>query len=202
MKPVYWLGLLSLFFALTACTLVPEPEPAPRLIQLHSLDTEPSSTASSSSQVRLTVERPLASAPLRQTEIWYQNEDFLLLPFSRHLWAESLDLQIQGLLTEYLAAQPWAEAVSLDKPGFRSDFRLRLRLQHWYLDTRQEKLIVHWQANLLDHQGNSLAQKQWRYQQPVQDLSAPGVAQSSQKALQKGAEGLNTWLKEQWNKSI
>ncbi|SFB85849.1 Uncharacterized lipoprotein YmbA [Marinospirillum celere] len=202
MKPFYLLGVILVTVTMSACTLLPEPEPTPRLLQLQALTLQQEGDQEPKHQIRLAVERPLASSPLRQTDLWYQDQDFVLMPFSRHLWTESLDQQVQSLLADYLAAQSWSKAVSLDTPGFRSDYRLRVHLQHWYLDTRQEKLIISLQANLLNSQGNSLLQHQWRGEQAVTELSAPGLAQASQEWLQNWAEDLNQRLEAYWDKSI
>jgi len=194
-----YLVILVLTASLAACSILPEPEQAPRQLLLSSLTPTEQTQGNSDLQIRLAIERPLASSPLRQREIWYRNDGLQLMPFSRHLWAESLDLQLQNLTAEYLAQQPWAEAVSLDLSGFRADYRLRLNLQHWYLDTDQQKLIIGLQANLLDSQGNSLMQKQWRDEHPVVSLSPQGVAQASQDWLENWILALNQSLNDHWN---
>lgn len=195
-----YLFLLFLTASLAACSILPAPEPAPRQLLLSSLTPAQEVGSESNLQIRLAIERPLASSPLRQREIWYRDQGLQLTPFSRHLWAESLDLQLQSLTAEYLATQPWAEAVSQDASGFRADYRLRLNLQHWYLDSTGQKLIIGLQANLLDNQGNSLLQKQWRTEQPVSNLSPLGVAEASQSWLEDWILELNLSLINYWNK--
>jgi len=194
----YRILLLVLAFSLTACSVLPEPQKAPQQLLLSSLEPSQETTDDLNAQIRLAVERPLASTPLQQREIWYRNASHELTPFSRALWAESLDLQLQNLTAEFLAQQPWAQAVSLDLAGFRADYRLRLNLQHWYLDTHQQKLMIRLQANLLDTQGNSLFQQQWRAEQPLKELSSQGVAEASQYWLESWIVSLNQSLKSYW----
>ncbi|WP_404418653.1 ABC-type transport auxiliary lipoprotein family protein [Marinospirillum sp.] len=195
-----YLFLLLLTASLTACSVFPAPEKAPQQLLLSSLAPSQETSRHSDMQIRLVIERPLASTPLRQREIWYRDAGLQLTPFSRHLWAESLDLQLQSLTAEFLAQQPWAEAVSLDRPGFRAEYRLHLNLQHWYLDTAQEELLISLQANLLDSDGNSLLQRQWNEKQPVARLSPQGVAQASQTWLENWIVELNQSLKDHWQK--
>jgi|AntRauTorckE6833_2_1112554.scaffolds.fasta_scaffold61106_1 ABC-type uncharacterized transport system auxiliary subunit len=194
------LFFLLLIVSLAGCSVLPEPQQAPQQLLLSSLTPNVETSIDSNVQIHLVIERPLASTPLRQREIWYRDTGLQLTPFSRHLWAESLDLQLQSLTAEFLARQPWAEAVSLDRPGFRADYRLHLNLQHWYLDTTRKELLISLQANLLDSNGNSLLQRQWREKQPVASLSPQGLAQASQEWLENWIVELNQSLNDHWQK--
>lgn len=184
--------------SLTACSVLPEPQQAPQQLHLTSLEAASSETSAAQASIRLAVERPLASTPLQQRHIWYRNRSHQMMPFSRTLWAESLDLQLQNLTAEYLAQQAWVQAVSLDQAGYRADYRLRLNLQHWYLDRQQETLVIRLQANLLDNQGNSLWQGIWRDEKALPEVSAIGLAEASQAWLEDWIVSLNQQLKAQW----
>ena len=193
MMRTYPLVLLvfSLVISLAGCSLLPAPEAAPRQLQLTSLTTTPGdSQIEHSSPFNLVIERPRASLPLQQRELWYSQQPFYLQPYSRYLWAESLDRQLQRLVSEFLAAQPWTTSVALDSPGIRSDLRLALTLHHWYLDVPRQKLMIGLQMNLLDHQGHSLLQRNWQGEEAVNPVSPPGLAAASQRWLQAWADEL------------
>ncbi|WP_114416518.1 ABC-type transport auxiliary lipoprotein family protein [Marinospirillum perlucidum] len=181
----------GLLVTLSACSLLPEPSPAPRQLLLASLITAQTSQAGEPGEVRLIIEQPLAATPLQNREIWYRDAGLALTPFSRHLWAESLDRQLQRLVTEYLASQSWVGAVSLDQSGFRADYRLRLHLHEWYLDAESREVLISIQANLLEPGGDSLWQGRWTALPEVESISPQGMVTASQQWLETWVQDLN-----------
>ncbi len=185
-----YLLALSLAMTLAGCSFLPEPEPAPKQLQLTRLASDPVITPANQAPLRLVVERPQAPLPLQQRDIWYSEQPFQLQAYSRYLWTEGLDRQLQRLVSEFLAAQPWTASVALDTPGIHSDLRLRLTLHHWYLNVPQQKLMLSLQMNLLDSQGRSLLQRNWQSEEPVTPLSPLGFAAASQTWLEAWAQEL------------
>ncbi|SFX42254.1 ABC-type transport auxiliary lipoprotein family protein [Marinospirillum alkaliphilum] len=182
---------------LTACAAPPKPSPAPEQLLLNSLEGRNGlNTLPGDYRLHLAIERPIASSPLRSREIWYRDADHRLAPFSRHIWADSLDNQLQQLLTEYLGQELWIQAALPDQPGYRADYRLRLLINQWYLDTRSRKLQISLQLNLLDAAGNNLLQQQWSAEQSVRDMSAEGMARASHRWLQGWAAEVSELLYE------
>lgn len=192
-----YLVLLAIAAFLGGCNLLPQAQPAPIQMLLQPLQPTDQTEAPMIRQLQLAIERPLASAPLRGREIWYRNAGHDLHPFAQHVWAESLDLQLQQLLFNHLLQQEVA-AVSLDQPGFNADYRLRIQLQGWYLDTESGQLDIQLNTQLLDAQGKLLGQLYWTRQETVDELSPAGMLQASQRAVQQWADAVSLALQQDW----
>ena len=201
----YLLPLLISVFLLTACagSLLPEPEPSPQQWLLKRLanpspNASLSATTNQSNQqgIYLAIERPTAPTPLRGREIWYRSQQHQLSPFSKQVWAESLDQQIQQRMSDYLNQQPWLETSLPDQPGYRSAYRLRITLQEWYLNTVTQQLDIAVQINLLDAAGNSLLQHQWVAQPATSELSTAAMLATSQSWLNEWAAEVALLLRE------
>lgn len=198
----HFLKLLAILFSgglLTGCLVTfPAATEAPQPLLLSSLKGQDQlRELPFGKTLHLAVERPLASAPLRSRELWYRESDYLLTPFSQHVWAESLDLQVQQLLTEALGQQLWIQASLADLPGYRADYRIRLTLNQWYLQMENQSLQISLQLNLLDASGNNLLQQQWLAEQPVSPLSPSGMAAASQRWLELWSDEVSLLLYEQ-----
>jgi ABC-type uncharacterized transport system auxiliary subunit len=190
--------LLISGWMLSGCLVTfPKPTEAPQPLLLSSLKGQDQlRELPSGKTLHLAVERPMASAPLRSRDLWYRESGHRLTPFSQHLWAESLDLQVQQLLTEALGQQLWIQASLSDLPGYRADYRIRLTLNQWYLHLDNQSLQISLQLNLLDASGRNLLQQQWSAEQPVTTLSPTAMATASQLWLELWAEEVSQILYE------
>ncbi|MBE0507763.1 MAG: membrane integrity-associated transporter subunit PqiC [Marinospirillum sp.] len=188
--------LLISGWMLSGCLVTfPQATQAPQPLLLSSLKgPDQIRELPSGKTLHLAVERPMASAPLRSRELWYRESGHRLTPFSKHLWAESLDLQVQQLLTEALGQQLWIQASLADLPGYRADYRIRLTLNQWYLQMENQSLQISLQLNLLDATGRNLLQQQWSAEQPVRTLSPGGMATASQQWLEQWSEEVSQLL--------
>lgn len=187
-----WILLLALL--LTACAAPPKPQDAPRQLLLDELGINPGHGTAQAPGLLLAIERPLAATPLRSREIWYWQANHQLAPFSNYRWAESLDVQLQHLLSAWLAQESWVQASLPDQPGYQADYRLRLTLNQWYLNPADNTLQISLQLNLLQASGRSLLQRQWTLAQPVEDTSPSGLAVASQAWLQGWAREVSQLL--------
>lgn len=193
----YVLLVLLLSSSLLSGCLVtfPQATPAPQPLLLSSLKGQDQlRELPSGKTLHLAVERPQTSAPLRSRDLWYRESGHRLTPFSQHIWAESLDLQVQQLLTEALGQQLWIQASLADLPGYRADYRIRLTLNQWYLQMENQSLQISLQLNLLDATGRNLLQQQWSAEQPVNNLSPTGMATASQQWLEQWSEEVSQLL--------
>lgn len=193
----YVLLVLLLSSSLLSGCLVtfPQATPAPQPLLLSSLKGQDQlRELPSGKTLHLAVERPQASAPLRSRDLWYRESGHRLTPFSQHIWAESLDLQVQQLLTEALGQQLWIQGSLADLPGYRADYRIRLTLNQWYLQMENQSLQISLQLNLLDTTGRNLLQQQWSAEQPVNNLSPTGMATASQQWLEQWSEEVSQLL--------
>ncbi|GLR62887.1 ABC-type transport auxiliary lipoprotein family protein [Marinospirillum insulare] len=198
----YFFSLVLTGWLLTGCTdslLVPQPETAPQQWLLKTLPSPPDTLTNQpmSLGISLAVERPTAPAPLRTREIWYRSQEHQLSPFGKQRWAESLDQQVQQLISNFLGQQSWLETSLVDQPGYRSTYRLRITLQEWYLNTAKQQLDIAIQINLLDAQGNNLLQHQWNAQPQVTELTTAALLATSQAWLDHWAIEVSDLLYEQ-----
>lgn len=197
-KPSRYVLLVLLLSSglLSGCLVTfPQATPAPQPLLLSSLKGQDQlRELPSGKTLHLAVERPQASAPLRTRDLWYRESSHRLTPFSQHIWAESLDLQVQQLLTEALGQQLWIQASLADLPGYRADYRIRLTLNQWYLQMENQSLQISLQLNLLDATGRNLLQQQWSAEQPVNNLSPTGMATASQQWLEQWSEEVSQLL--------
>lgn len=190
MRYLLFLILLSSFL-LGGCagSLLPEPKPAPQQWLLKRLPSPPTVLTTQQPKqptVFLAIERPTAPTPLRGREIWYRSQH-QLSPFGEQVWAESLDQQIQQRISDYFGQQSWLATSLPDQPGYRANYRLRITLQEWYLDTDQQQLDIAVQINLLDANGRSLLQQQWIAQPKVNALTPAAMLDASQQWLEEWA---------------
>lgn len=185
--------LLSLSLALSGCTLLPQASEPPRKLTLSPLQPSTSVEAPAFGG-QLAIERPQTSTPLSGRQAWYLDRDGTLNAFAQHVWSDSLDRLLQQQLTLYLAQSGPFASTATDAPGFRADYRLRLTLNRWYLDTRTQQLNIDLYAQLLNDRGEQLAARVWQANPPVTPLSPVGMQQASQDWLQTWAEALQDWL--------
>lgn len=190
MRYLLFLILLSSFL-LSGCagSLLPEPKPAPQQWLLKRLPSPPTVLTTQQPKqptVFLAIERPTAPTPLRGREIWYRSQH-QLSPFGEQVWAESLDQQIQQRISDYFGQQSWLATSLPDQPGYRANYRLRITLQEWYLDTDKQQLDIAVQINLLDANGRSLLQQQWIAQPKVNALTPAAMLDASQQWLEEWA---------------
>ncbi len=182
--------MLGVSLLLSGCSgkLLPEPKPAPQQWLLKRLPSPPQilEMQQSTQRVFLAIERPAAPTPLRGREIWYRSQ-YQLSPFGEQVWAESLDQQIQQRMSDYFGQQAWLATSLPDQPGYRANYRLRITLQEWYLNTDTHQLDIALQINLLDASGRSLLQQQWIAQPQVNALTPAAMLDTSQQWLEEWA---------------
>lgn len=195
----WMLIILSSYLSACAGGLLPEAEPAPQQWLLHKLEVVDAHTPPNNvvTNVSLAVERPSAATPLRGKQIWYRNNAHQLTPFSQNIWAESLDIQLQQRVAEYLGRNWWVQTSLPDAPGYKADYRLRLNLQDWYLNLPQQQLEITLQASLLDAAGHSLWHKTWSANPAVTVASPAAMLQTSQEWLASWVLELNELLLQQ-----
>lgn len=190
-------GAAALATLLAACSIIPEPPPAPRIYPLRaSVDlAAPSSAAVSPPALVIGVPEPAVSnVLLGEDVVWARNG--VLGFMERAAWPSRTPIALQALVIETIDAQDRVLGAIRSGEGPRTDVELRWQVTDFQIDEQGGALKARFAANVKLMGGRSrvvFAARTVEVVEPVRARSGAAAAQALQSAAQKAAAEIGVW---------
>jgi len=182
--------------ALGACSIIPEPPPAPRIYPLRAAAVAPAPVAAAAPALLVIgVPEPAVSKVLAGDDIvWARNG--VLGFMERGAWPSRTPIALQALVVETIDAQDRVLGAIRSGEGPRSNVELRWQVTDFQIEEGGGALVARFAANVMLMDGRSrevFAARRIETQAPLRARSGAAAAQALQAAAQSAASEIGTW---------
>lgn len=185
-------GALALLAFLGACSIIPEPPPAPRIYPLRAA-VQPSADAPAA--MVIAVPEPTVSNVLAGEDIVWMR-DGILGYMERGVWSSRTPIALQALVIETIDGQNLVMAAIRSGEGPRADAELRWQVTDFQVEERGDRLVARFGADLKLMNGRTrtvYAATRISEEAPIPQRSATAAARVLQTLAQRNAAKIGEW---------
>jgi ABC-type uncharacterized transport system auxiliary subunit len=190
------LRLLAVFAiaALAACSIIPDPPPAPRIYPLRAEIAAPPANGAPATLV-IGVPEPALSTTLSGSDIvWVR--DGVLGFMERAAWPSRTPIALQALLVETIDGQKRVLSAVRSGEGPRADAELRWQVNDFQIEEGGGRLVARFSAEAKLMNGRSrtvFAARRFEVAQPLEQRSGGAAASALAKAARMAAGEIGSW---------